>query len=852
MEAATSTLQHSFGPGHLGPNPPHGAQQAQGPHQPASGSSGAPRPEEHHHQHHHQQHHKPFFYIQPSQPYLPMQSLQWPVPVPMPVSYNPYYGYPGLGYGMPVMPNYQPNPYVEPPGFVVPHTHLHLMDYRRMLNPQYYQTMAYHSRRFRYQHNSQAREMISSEVQTEPLSATQRTSTTGSSNVEASSDLPVHSSDNTPSVSTSQSLSPALAVQKGDHSLELKDMLPSSTTQTPPNGSFVIQTEEVRIECCTTPVGLQLLHSHETSEVSHSFSQDVVQCSSILQGRVLQDEGPCLPADQSAQELQACPDILLIGTPSSGEKSPALEESRNQTDPVTVLSDFGSRVVSHGDVQETSSEKDVSMTSKNFHFKVVHLPFDPKYLDELRKMESTVWSMEETLIPSPESLIQTGRTESYDETMAAVAEVPSALMVREEAPTEEVIPMIEMPPLTEDELEDMVPTVQSPGDEMVSEADMCPMMGVPVAEGTPMTESTHTAEVAHAPYLLVLDNSPLNADRNQHRRETNVQHHQDTSFESLPAYLPSTSCLADVDNIYYCSKLPPTPKTPNRPLSSHGLDVPSRRRKLDLEYKERPTVRKPKERYKPKGKVDRRSLSDHECCLSRNFNENAFTPYASKRERLCSRCLTKRRICTFTSPGLDAQTLKRKAFEQWNDTLLPTCEACKSHSKKQLRKGSSPDVRGCRHGHDTEGESSENSSCRTRPKWRTANDPRKLHDLKRPLASKQNFEKCPAATYPKLKENNCVCNEPQHQSGAWERLRHCPHGNTIREMDENCAMPVSLQDKWRNMDQMRMWQTEKSWKAATINPDIDGSKNEARSQHLNKHKKSQPQSQGTRRKDTRC
>uniref|UniRef100_A0A3B4U974 Uncharacterized protein n=1 Tax=Seriola dumerili TaxID=41447 RepID=A0A3B4U974_SERDU len=843
MEADTSTLQHSYGRGPRGPNPPHGAQQAQGHPQPAPGPSGAPRPEE--------QHHKPFFYIQPSQPYVPIQSLQWPVPVPVPIpmSYNPYYGYPGLGYGMPVMPHYQPNQYMEPPGFVVPHTHLHLMDYRRMLNPQYYQTMAYHSRRFRYQHNGPAREMTSSQVQTEPLSATLRNSTPGSSDTEASSGLPVCSGI-TPNVPTSQPLSPALAVQKRDHSLELKDMVPSSTTRTPPNGSFVIQTEEVRIECCTTPVGVQLLHSHETAEVSHRFSTDVVQCSSILQGSVLQDDGLCLPSDQSEQALQACPDILLVGTPSSSEKISALEESKNQMDPVTEVSNLGSEVAAHGDVEETRSEKDLSVTSENFHFKVVHLPFDPKYLDELRKMESSVWSMEETLIPSPESLIQNGCTDSHDETLAA-AEVPSADVLT--VPTEEVIPMIEMPDLTEDELEDMTSTVEGPVVEMVPEADIFPMMEA--AEEAPMNKLTHTAQVDIAHKLLLLDNSPLMGDRNQHRGETNIQDHQDTSFESLPAYLPSTSWLADFDNVYYCSKMPSTPKKQSRPLSHCGLDVPSRRRKLDLEYKDQPTVRKPKERYKPKGKVDRRSLSDHECCLSRNFNENAFIPYASKRERLCSRCLAKRRICTSASPGVDDRSLTKKAvpFQQLNDALLPTCEACKSHTKKLTRKGSSPDVCGLHHGLDTEGESSENSSCRRGPKWRVADDPRKLTDLKRPLASKQNLEKCPAVMYPKMREKSCVCNEPQHhQPVAWERLRHCPHGNAIREMDENCDMPVSLQEKWRNVDEIyltRRWQTEKSWKAVMPNPDADSSKNEVRS-HLSKHKKSQ--SQGTRRKDTRC
>ncbi|XP_074549691.1 uncharacterized protein LOC141807511 [Halichoeres trimaculatus] len=821
MEAAASTLQQPFGFGPRGSNPPHGAQQAQGPH---PGPAAAPRPEERQ-----QPHHKPFFYIQPSQPYLPMQNLQWPVAMPMPVSYNPYYGYPGLGYGMPVMPHYQPNPYVEPPSFVVPHSNLHLVDYRRILNPQHYQTMAYHSRRFRYQHNSQTRETTSCEVQTEPLSAPQKTSTPGTSGAEAASSISARRSQNSPSVLAN---SAPLAVQKVDHPLDQKDAVSSpSTTRTPPNSSFVIQTEEVRIECCTTPAGLQLLHSHETAEVSHSFSQDVVQRSSVVQGRMLQEK---TPADQSEAGLQACPDILLGGSSSSGEKTPALEESRKQAD----AADFGSRVAGH----RKGAERDLSVTPKNLQFKVVHLPFDPKYLDDLRRMESTVWSMEDTVIPSPESLIQSSRPEGQHGSL--VAEVPSAdvLQVTEEDP-EEAVPVIEMSPLEEDDLEDMVPAVEVPVDVMVSDTDMYPQMDVPVAEEAPVVRKE---ELAHIPYLLLLDNSPQMVDNAKHRRETTIQDHQDTSFESLPAYLPSSSWLADFDSVYYCGKRPLTPKKQTRPLSNHCLDVPSRRRKLDLEYKDQLTTRKPKERYKPKGKVDRRSLSDHECCVSRNFNENAFTPYASKRERLCSRCLSKRRISTSPSPG----TLKRKAtpFKQWNDALLPTCEACKAHSKSQrVRKESGHDVRGV-YGHDTEGESSENSSSRTAQKW-------KLSDPKKPLASKQNLEKCRTAAYPRLREKNCVCNEPQHQPASWERLRHCPHGNAIREMDENCAVPLSPQDKWRSVSQTYLthrWHTEKSWKGLAPYADANGSKNDVRSQHLNKHKKSQPQSQEIRRKDTRC
>lgn len=670
---------------------------------------------------------------------------------------------------MPMLPNCQPNPYMEPPGFVVPHTHLHLMDYRRMLNPQYYQTMAYHSRRFRYQHNSQNREMTTSEVQTEPLSANQRTSAPGSSDAEASGGLLVCGSK--PSAHSSQTVSPAEAT---DHLVELKETVPHSTARAAPNGSFVIQTEEVRIECCTTPVGLQLLHSHETAEVSHSFSQEG-QRSPVPQGTV---GGKGAPADQSEQALQVCPDILLVGAPGCGERIPAPEEGSPAVNTLAAL----------GDVQETSA------TSRS---RVIKLPFDAKYLDELRRMESTVWSLEETLIASPG--FQSDHSESCGEKLASVGERLSAeaATLRADAPVEE---MGAVAP----ELEARVTAVDGSRDEAMPEADLCPVMDVPTPEEATTAQSANAAAVADAPYLLLLDKSPLKDDELQHRRETIVQDHQDTSFESLPAYLPSTSWLADSDNSQYFGKLPLSPKKQSRPTSSHTSDVPSRRRKLELEYKEQPAVREPKERYKPKGKVDRRSLSDHECCLGRTYNENAFTT-SVKKDRLCTRCLAKRRTCVPASPGPSGWTGARRSlpFQQRNETLLQTCESCECHPGRQkIRKGSSADVCERRRGPDTEGESSENGSSRMATKWRLADDPRKLGNLNRPLASKQNLLTLPTAAYPKMREKQCVCTEPQRQPVAWARRRHCPHGNVIQALDENSAMPVSLQEKWRNMDQI--------------------------------------------------
>ncbi|XP_043960955.1 uncharacterized protein LOC122824390 isoform X1 [Gambusia affinis] len=791
MEAVTPNLQRSFGLGPRGPNlnPKLGPEPA---------APGPPRPEE--------QHHKPFFYIQPSQQYLPMQSLQWPVAMPMP--YNPYYGYPGLGLGLPMMPHYQPNPYMEPPGFVVPHTHLHLMDYRRMLNPQYYHTMAYHARRFRYQHNSASKEMTSSEVQTEPLLSVHRTST------------PRSSGDSTDNTTTDQLQSQGFTVQTEESPSEPQEKVPSSTMGKPSKSTLVIQTEEVTIECCTTPVGLQLLHAQEAAEMSHSFSQDLVQCSSPTQSAILQDEGLDLQADQSEQDLNVCPDTLLGGKPNTGEKSLSLEDPMNQMDPVSV-----------NESEETSTDEDLSATSKSFNLKVVQVPFDPTYLDELRKIESTVWSAEESFVTSP---VQNAYMKASNKTLNASTE--ELIMLTQEVPTEEIIET-EMPAIAKVELEEIVPSVE------MSEANI-----YPATDASPLAELTNAAEESLSANILLLDNSPLESDREHHQLETtNDQDHQDTSFESLPAYLPSTSWISDFNHSYHSKKIPLAPMKQNRPRNLHSLDVSKRRRKLNMDYKEQPNVRKPKEKYKPKGKVDRQSFSDHECCLSRNFNENMLSSRWSNNERLCTRCTAKRRINTSPSSVCEGRSLKRKAvpFQQWNNVLLPTCETCKSHTKRQLmRQDSSPDLCSPHYGHDTECDSSGNSSCRTG------------QDFKKPLALRQMATESPMTIHPRLRQSNCSHDDLQNQSVSWERLRRCPHGNTIREIDENCDAPVSHEEKWSNLDQMypmpKRQTAERSWRDAALNTYKGRFLKEATSQHFINHKKTQPQSQGICTKETRC
>ncbi|XP_066578468.1 bucky ball [Amia ocellicauda] len=107
-------------------------------------------------------HTRPFFYVQPpSQPYF---LYQWHMN-------NPYgqYGFHGSGFpfGRSYMPPY---PYMQYPGYVVPHAPMQPMDYRRMYNPHFPSAGAYDVR-FRHHQTRTRRETASSEVQTDPSEA---------------------------------------------------------------------------------------------------------------------------------------------------------------------------------------------------------------------------------------------------------------------------------------------------------------------------------------------------------------------------------------------------------------------------------------------------------------------------------------------------------------------------------------------------------------------------------------------------------------------------------------------------------------------------------------------------------
>uniref|UniRef100_A0A8B9HRT8 Uncharacterized LOC103030285 n=1 Tax=Astyanax mexicanus TaxID=7994 RepID=A0A8B9HRT8_ASTMX len=342
---------------HSGPPP------VRGPRPPMPGSFRGPHLERQ------QQPNWPFFYVQPSQPYQP---YQWPMPMP----YVPYGGFPGMGYGMIVPPLPPPAPYMDAPGYILPHAQLHMVDYRRMMAPHLAPSMAYQARRFRFQHTTPSgRVMVSSEVQTEPVySESPHHVCKGSASSQTSSESgrDICSNFSSPEPHEERPLEEAFEIPS-NKPLADKVAAASNGSSVVSNGEILFQAEEVRIECRGTPA----------------------ECD---------------------EYLPACPDILMMGACPSSSTLEGTDGT--QVDPVNSTA-------AHSLVLK--GEDDVCENSKNVQCKIMRLPFDLQCLDQLRQMEASVWSVESLLpyVPSAEWMIQNGLLTPQKPPLTPVMEVPA-------------------------------------------------------------------------------------------------------------------------------------------------------------------------------------------------------------------------------------------------------------------------------------------------------------------------------------------------------------------------------------------------------------------------------------------
>ncbi|XP_029309626.1 uncharacterized protein LOC115022691 isoform X2 [Cottoperca gobio] len=254
----------------------------------------------------HPQHHfpaRPFFYVHAPPP-PPFFHYQWP----MPFSYNPFAGFPGMGYGM-VMPPFPPPPYMEAPAYILPHPHLQPVDYRRLLHPQVHvPSVPYQNpnptHRSRPPHTGPVRETVNSEVQTEP---THRG--VGGYGVESplvGSDSGRGTASNSPSPSSSSSQKQGAA--------EVKNYtLPSSNAK-------CIQVKRTSTSS-TVKHGFNVLHPKETKTVQ-SCIRATLETQSGLKDSVGQGNGHCNMWSVSS------PDSMVPVCSSSQQEEEVVKERR--------------------------------------------------------------------------------------------------------------------------------------------------------------------------------------------------------------------------------------------------------------------------------------------------------------------------------------------------------------------------------------------------------------------------------------------------------------------------------------------------------------------------------------------
>ncbi|KAK5914562.1 hypothetical protein CgunFtcFv8_008995 [Champsocephalus gunnari] len=212
---------------------------------------GAPPHHPHPHPHPHPQHHlpgRPVFYVHAPPP-PPFHPSQWP----MPFSYNPFAGFPGMGYGMGMPPFPPPNPYMEVPAYIMPHLDMQPVDYRRFIHPQAqapsvaYQN-PYQPCRVHPHHTDPVRETVNSAVQTEPQ---QRGRGFSEESPLISADSGSGTAINSPSSSSSSSQKQNSAEVENEalHSSNEKD-LPVKETSSKHGFKVLRPTETTAIQSC--------------------------------------------------------------------------------------------------------------------------------------------------------------------------------------------------------------------------------------------------------------------------------------------------------------------------------------------------------------------------------------------------------------------------------------------------------------------------------------------------------------------------------------------------------------------------------------------------------------------------
>ncbi|XP_035851549.1 uncharacterized protein LOC116066492 isoform X2 [Sander lucioperca] len=256
----------------------------------------------------HPQHHisaRPVLHALPPPHFL---HCQWP----MPFSYSPFGGFPGMGYGM-VMPSFPP-PYMQAPAYILPHPHIQPVDYRRLLHPQVHVPNAPYQNlnqtcRIHPPHAGHVRETVNSEVQTEPTQID--VCGYGEESPPVSSDSARGSASNSPSSSS-------LSSQKLGSAEVENYTLPSSNAK----DTMVKRSSTSR----TVKHGFKVLHPTETKTVQ-SCVRAALETQSWKDGVCQENNSPCRNNDFHFWSVSS-PDGIDPVCSSSQQEEEVVKERR--------------------------------------------------------------------------------------------------------------------------------------------------------------------------------------------------------------------------------------------------------------------------------------------------------------------------------------------------------------------------------------------------------------------------------------------------------------------------------------------------------------------------------------------
>ncbi|KAK2876664.1 hypothetical protein Q8A67_020760 [Cirrhinus molitorella] len=346
------------------------------------------------------------FYVPAVQPFFP---YQWSMSSP----YVPYGGFPGLGYGM--MPSLLFPQCLEVPGYMIPQTPLHMLDYRRM-NPHVAATIAHQTRHSRFQNGvPPGRVMVSSEVQTEPLchniDSHERAASHNCSESGRGTGSPVSTS---PSSLDNKSVVCPEGTSMLTQNYNATNAIDATDLSAVPK-SEILQTEQMQMKCREMPSDLNFqikdnmeLASHNETDLlqcslgSVQSSGDVVLCSyqslafrkdkqRVEAGMLRYSRKHCLPART---------EVSVVRTPPSCRTF--------KTYPKPSRSDVTQSINSEMPFQAKSREDGNS--SNNMDFKILRLPFDIQNHNQPCQLEASIWSVESLIpyVPSTEWMTENG------------------------------------------------------------------------------------------------------------------------------------------------------------------------------------------------------------------------------------------------------------------------------------------------------------------------------------------------------------------------------------------------------------------------------------------------------------